>query len=206
MDKSLRNRIIRIALGVFALWAVFAVGIIVEVRSQYAKSIYDQGNVPPEPVIIVLGGSIKKDGTPSDALADRLKVASDLYVNKKGEKILVTGDNGQFRSNEVKAMEDYLLQTGIPAKDIMVDGQGYRTYESCSRAKNVFNISQAILVTQNFHLPRALYLCNVMGVQSVGVSADLHSYKEITWYTFRDWLASAKAWWDINIWKPKPPV
>ena len=206
IDKTFRNRILRIALAVFALWCVFAIGIMVDVRSRYSKSIYSQTDVPPEKIIIVLGGSLEKDGTPSGALADRLTVAANLYKEGKSGKILVTGDDGRFRSNEVKAMENYLISSGVPQTDITVDGQGYRTYESCSRAKNIFNISQAIIVTQNFHLPRALYLCNLLGVKSVGVSADLHTYKEIGWFTFRDWLASAKAWWDVNIWTPKPPV
>jgi vancomycin permeability regulator SanA len=206
MTSEFRNRIVRITLAVIALWAVFAVGIIVDVRSQYAHSIYSQANVPDKPVIIVLGASLKPDKTPSDALVDRLRVGRALYESKKGAKILVTGDDGRFHSDEVDAMKDYLEKSGVTSTDIVVDGQGYRTYESCARAKTQFNIDQAIIVTQNFHLPRALYLCNQLGVESVGVSADLNQYRNIVWMTLRDWLASAKAWWDINIWTPKPPV
>jgi len=201
-----KNRIVRLCLAIIAIGAVLIVITIIDVRFSYRDKIYSQKDVPFKSVIMVLGASLKPDGMPSDALLDRLKVGAELFDQHKGSLILVTGDDGKFYTDEVTAMKNYLLQAGIPSSSIWVDGQGYRTYESCSRAKKEFNITQAIIVTQNFHLPRALYLCNKLGVQSVGASADLRGYRDIVWMTLRDWLASFKAWIDINVWTPKPPV
>lgn len=206
LKNFLKNKAVRVGLAVLGLGVILTIGIIIDVRLSYRHLIYKAADVPSEPVVIILGASLKPDGTPSDALTDRLQVGYDLYSEYKGKLILVTGDDGRFKSNEVAVMRAMLEQAGVPKTNILVDGQGYRTYESCAHAKNQFNITQAIIVTQNFHLPRALYLCNQLGVQSVGVSADLHSYRDIVWMTIRDWLASFKAWIDINIWTPKPPV
>ncbi|MFA6100288.1 MAG: ElyC/SanA/YdcF family protein [Patescibacteria group bacterium] len=206
LKNFLKNKAVRIGLATLGLGFVLIVGIVIDVRFSYRHLIFKAANVPSEPAIIILGASLKPDGTPSDALIDRLQVGYDLYSEYKGKLILVTGDDGRFKSNEVAAMRAMLVQSGVPDSNILVDGQGYRTFESCVRAKKDFNITKAIIVTQNFHLPRALYLCNKLGVQSVGVSADLHSYRNIVWMTVRDWLASFKAWIDINIWTPKPPV
>lgn len=206
LKNFLKNKAVRVGLAVLSLGAIFTIGIIIDVRLSYRHLIYKAADVPPEPVVIILGASLKPDGTPSDALIDRLQVGYDLYSEYKGKLILITGDDGRFKSNEVAVMRAMLERAGIPEANILVDGQGYRTFESCARAKKDFNITQAIIVTQNFHLPRALYLCNQLGVQSVGVSADLHSYRNIVWMTVRDWLASFKAWIDVNVWTPKPPV
>lgn len=189
------------AAGIF-----FIASIILYVRFQYRSSIIRSEAVPVKPAIVVLGASLKDDGQPSDALLDRLKVGIDLYKQGKGEYILVTGDDGKMRSDEISAMRRYVLDSGVPEADLKSDGQGYRTYESCTRANKEFGITRAIIVTQAFHLPRALYLCNHLGVQSVGVTADLQSYRNIARFTVRDWLASFKAWMDINLWTPKPPV
>lgn len=197
---------IRIGLVIFGLGALLITGVIIEVRQSYRHLIYKPETVPAKPVIMVLGASLKPDGQPSDALMDRLKIGIALYNQQKGRTILVTGDDGRFRSNEIEVMKNHLTEAGVQPDDIWVDGQGYRTYESCIRAKKEFKINQAILVTQDFHISRALYLCNHLGVQSVGVTADLRDYNEIVWMTGRDWLASFKAWLDLNVWTPKPPV
>ncbi len=201
-----KNKTVGLYSTILGIGAILVVAITIDVRLSYRDRIYSQTDVPSEPIIMVLGASLKPDGQPSDALLDRLKVGSELYNQHKGSSILVTGDDGKFYTDEVSVMKNYLVQAGIPDSSIKVDGHGYRTYESCSRAKKEFSITQAIIVTQNFHLPRALYLCNKLGVQSVGVSADLHSYRDIIRMTLRDWLASFKAWIDVNVWKPKPPV
>ncbi|MDD5725904.1 MAG: ElyC/SanA/YdcF family protein [Patescibacteria group bacterium] len=206
LPAFLKNRIVRICSTILGIGAILIVIITVDVRLSYRDRIYSQKDVPSKPVIMILGASLKPDGQPSDALLDRLKVGLELYNHHKGSLVLVTGDDGKFYTDEVSVMKNYLVQAGVTSSSILVDGHGYRTYESCSRAKKEFNITQAIIVTQNFHLPRALYLCNKLGVQSVGVSADLHSYRDIIRMTLRDWLASFKAWIDINIWTPKPPV
>jgi len=156
--------------------------------------------------IIVLGAALKTDGTPSDALRDRLETGIALYKVGKAPKILLTGDDGKNHSNEVEVMKAFVLERDVPERDVKVDGQGYRTHESCARAVQVLNVKKAVLVTQNFHLPRALYLCNKMGMDAVGVSADLEHYQDWWWNEARDLLASVKAWWDVNVQTPRPPV
>ncbi|MDD2785749.1 MAG: ElyC/SanA/YdcF family protein [Patescibacteria group bacterium] len=206
MKLTIDKKAARYAVSTLIAGTLFIAVIIVNVRYSYRNLIYSQSAVPQKPTIIVLGAALKPNGQPSDALLDRLQVGLDLYLEQKGDRILVTGDNGAFHTNEVAAMKDFLIDNGVRDIDVLTDGRGYRTHESCKRAKEEFNITQAIIVTQNFHLPRALYLCNKMGVNSVGVSADLHTYRDIIRNVARDWLASFKAWIDIDIWTPRPPV
>lgn len=158
------------------------------------------------PYAIVLGASVKQDGTPSDALYDRIVTAVELYNDKNVEKLLMTGDDGKFHTNEVEVMKKAAMELGVPETAIEVDGEGYRTYESCKRAKQVLHIDEAIIVTQRFHLGRAMYLCDRFGIAAQGRSADRQSYQRIVFFWARDLTASFKAWWDINIQEPKPPV
>lgn len=158
------------------------------------------------PYAIVLGASVKQDGTPSDALYDRIVTAVELYNDKQVEKLLMTGDDGKFHTNEVEVMKKAAMELGVPQAAIDVDGEGYRTYESCKRAKQVLHINEAIIVTQRFHLGRAMYLCDRFGITTQGRSADRQSYQRILFFWARDLTASFKAWWDINVQEPKPPV
>jgi len=162
--------------------------------------------LPSAPYAIVLGASVKQDGTPSDALYDRVATAVDLYDGKRVGKILMTGDNGKFHANEVEIMKGTAMGLGVPEQDILVDGQGYRTYESCKRAKQVFGIEEAVIVTQRFHLGRAMYLCDRFGIMVHGASADRQTYQRIIFFWARDLTSTFKAWWDINIQEPRPPV
>jgi len=198
---------------VLGLSAVFLTAVILlilactaYVRLIHRTLIVQPAQTPQSQAIMILGASIKSNGQPSDALRDRLETGIGLYKSGKAPLILLTGDDGRNRADEITVMKNYILKAGVPESAIFTDGQGYRTYESCARANKPFNIKQAIIVTQKFHLPRALYLCHRLGVDSVGVSADLHAYKDIHWFTVRDWLASFKAWLDINIKTPQPPV
>jgi SanA protein len=196
-----------IASGIFL--AILGFG--VDVQSKYLTAIHAppvaQRQLPKAETIIILGASVKADKTPSDALRDRLLTGIDLYNKGYGSRILVTGDRGDYHgSNEVEVMEKFLLDRGIPSRSIDVDGQGYRTYESCKRARAEKGIQDAIVVTQRFHMARALYLCNALGVSSIGVVADRTSYVRGTYFWGRDLLSSVKAWWDIHVSPPDPPV
>jgi len=199
-------RIIRYALIAIAGFALVCVAVIIYVQRVQSSRILSEDKLANSQVILVLGASLKPDGTPSDELTDRLVTGVKLYKDGKAPRVLVTGDDGKFHTNEVAAMRQYLVDRGVSSTDILVDGQGYRTYESCARAVEIYHIQKAIVVTQNFHLPRALYLCNALGMDAVGTPADLHVYQDQWWNVIRDLLASAKAWWDVNIWTPKPPI
>ena len=154
---------------------------------------------------LVLGASVKEDGTASDALSDRVKTAVELYKLGKVSKLFMTGDDGAFHGDEVDVMKALAISEGVTSTDILVDGHGYRTYESCKRAP-LFGVTSTVIITQRFHLARALYLCKNLGLDVQGISADRQPYRNILMFIVRDMLASAKAWWDINMWAPESPV
>lgn len=198
---------LKISLGVCVFFALVVGAMCLDVQLRYRNRLVKaEDTASTTEAIIVLGAALKTDGTPSDALRDRLETGVALYKIGKAPKLLLTGDDGKNNMDEVSVMRQYAIDHGVPESAVRVDGQGYRTYESCSRAVQVLNIKKAILVTQNFHLPRALYLCNRMGMEAVGVSADLNHYENWWWNQSRDLLASVKAWWDVNVVTPKPPV
>lgn len=202
----------KISAALVLVTGLICLSIIVQIQTQHLADLYsvDQALsidwVSPAPVAMVLGASVKLDGTPSDALRDRVTVGVELYKQAKVRTLLMTGDDGEFHANEVATMKRLAMEAGVPESAILVDEHGYRTYESCKRAVEVFGVKQGIIVTQRFHLPRALYLCSHLGMKGVGVSADLQSYERIVFFTARDFASSLKAWWDINITTPAPPV
>jgi SanA protein len=149
--------------------------------------------VPTSEVAIVLGASVL-NGKPSPVLAERADMAIRLYDAGKVSKILVTGDNGELTHDEVTPVRRYLTDAGIPADDIFLDHAGFDTYSSMYRARTVFDASSAIIVTQDFHLPRALYIARHLGITTYGVVAQ--GQGSINDY-LREIPASDKALWDL---------
>lgn len=149
------------------------------------------------PVVMVLGASVLRSGQPSDILADRLKVASEIYAAGLADKVLVSGDNGQDGYDEVNAMRKYLLAAGVASEDVFLDHAGFDTYDSVYRARHVFGVTNAIVVTQGYHLPRALYLADVVGIEVQGVTSDLQPYVKQAWFSARESLARVKAVGDV---------
>jgi vancomycin permeability regulator SanA len=162
--------------------------------------------VPPRRVAIVFGAGLWRDGTPTPVLRDRVQTAANLYFAGKVEKLLMSGDNRVVEYNEPEAMRQYALSLGVPDEDIVLDYAGRRTYDTCYRARDIFRVDSAILVTQGFHLPRAIYLCNMLGVDGVGVPADIQYYRKVSraFWTFREVLATIGAVNDIMFKKPVP--
>jgi SanA protein len=174
-------------------------------HARAVSRIYTEiGAVPPAPVALVLGAGLWKDGTPTPALYDRVATAVDLYKAGKVRKLLMTGDNRFVNYNEPEAMRQLAIQLGVPNEDIVLDYAGRRTYDSCYRAREIFEVKQVVIVTQRFHLDRSLFLCDAMGVASVGVVADRRVYQTLRWWELREALATAAAWWDVNIARPVP--
>jgi SanA protein len=157
-------------------------------------------------VAIVFGAGLRRDGTPSPVLRDRIATAARLYFEGKVEKLLMSGDNRFEDYNEPGAMKDYALELGIPAKDIVLDYAGRRTYDTCYRARDIFRLNSAILVTQAFHLPRALYICNQLGLPAVGVPADQREYRQASrvYWSIRETLATMAALWEVHVTRPVP--
>jgi SanA protein len=157
-------------------------------------------------VAIVFGAGLRRDGTPTAILKDRVETAAQLYQQGKVSKLLMSGDNRFVEYNEPEAMRQYALDLGIPDKDIVLDFAGRRTYDTCYRAGTIFQIDSAILVTQNFHLPRALFLCNWLGVESTGVEANSVYFRKISRFIWnaRELFATTQAVWDVYVAKPLP--
>lgn len=153
---------------------------------------YDSAtDVPERPVGVVLGAGVREDGEPSRMLARRLELAADLYFSGRVEVLLVTGDNSVEHYNETDTMRDYLEASGVPAEHIAGDYAGFSTWDSCARAKDIFGVDAATVVTQDFHLPRAVRLCRAAGIDAVGV-ADA-AMAERTVGTVYGWLREVPA-------------
>jgi vancomycin permeability regulator SanA len=159
---------------------------------------------PSRPVALVFGAGLNRDGSPSLMLADRLDAAIALYRAGKVQSLLMTGD--EVGSIEPTAMRDYALQHGIPRNAITLDTVGLRTYDSCYRARHTFNVTKAILVTQGYHLPRALYTCEGLGLDVVGLKAGRDNYPNQSYYNSREFMATLLSWVEITITRPTPPA
>jgi vancomycin permeability regulator SanA len=132
--------------------------------------------------ILVLGAAVYADGTPSGVLRDRLDVAIDLYFAGAAPKIIMSGDNATLEYNEVLAMKNYAISKGVPSEDIFCDHAGFSTYESMYRAKSVFGVERMVVVTQGFHMGRALYSANGLGIDAVGVLSNQTTFeKQYVW-------------------------
>jgi SanA protein len=177
------------------------------IRLKTQSRIYPSAADAPEaPVAIVFGAGLSRDGTPMPVLADRVAAAVDLYKAGKVSKLILTGDNRFPEYNEPEAMRRYAISLGIPEADLVPDFAGRRTYDSCYRARFVFNVKKAILVSQEFHLPRAVYLCDQLGIDAVGVAADRRIYRtaSLIQWNLREWAACIFAILETQITHPQP--
>lgn len=173
----------------------------------YARPmIYSIEDAPKRSAVIVFGAGLWRDGTPTPVLRDRVATAAQLYFTGKAEKLVMSGGNPTIDYDEPGAMRRYALSLGVPDEAIVLDYAGRRTYDTCYRARHIFGIQQAILVTQAFHLPRALYLCNQLGIDGVGVRADLRQYRRTahTYWNIREIPATLGALWDVHVARPLP--
>jgi len=157
-------------------------------------------------VAIVFGAGLQRDGSPSPVLQDRVKSAVQLYEAGKVEKLLMSGDNRFVDYNEPGAMQSFAISLGVPQGDIVLDYAGRRTFDTCYRALHIFGVKEAILVTQRYHLPRALFTCNGIGLKATGLSADLQYYRKysrLVW-NVRELPATAMALWQVWFSHPLP--
>jgi SanA protein len=196
--------------------AVIGVGVLVALTIMlrvvfsliYRADIYTAETVPAKRVAIVFGARVYPNERLSAMLADRVATGVGLYRAGKVDVLLMTGDNSSIDYNEPDTMKARALALGVPEDAIVVDYAGRRTYDSCYRARHIFQLEEAILVTQNFHLDRALLLCNALGVKAVGVGADYqrptgYSRRSLTYSRVREFPAMLAAVWDI-IRRPTP--
>lgn len=173
---------------------------------RYAASIFPPEEVPARPVAIVFGAGLRRDGRPSAVLADRVLVAARLYLEDKVSAILVSGSVRPPSYNEPKGMRDLAIELGVAAEDILFDPRGSRTYDTCLHAKQEFGLDRVILVSQGFHLPRALTICDALGIDAVGATADLHTYsaRAQRFWQLREFPATLIAIWDVYVARSLP--
>ena len=189
-----------------------AAGILIFGLPRLASGLYSIGRIASvdaasqRPVAIVFGAGLLRDGSPTPVLRDRVETAAELYFAGKVQKLLMSGDNRFVEYNEPGAMRAYALELGVPEDAIVLDYAGRRTYDTCYRAKEIFGVDQALLVTQRFHLPRALVICNGLGVAGEGVSADRRAYRRSSLgiWNLRELPATLVAFIDTFITRPLP--
>ncbi len=142
--------------------------------------------------ILVLGCYVSNSGVPSAMLHDRLTVGCDLYHRGAAPKLLMSGDHGRADYNEVSAMKAFAVADGVPSADVFMDHAGFSTYESMYRARDVFQAERILIVTQEYHLYRALYIAEQLGLEAYGVAADLRAYGRPLYHETRETLARCK--------------
>lgn len=165
---------------------------VVQTAKDYILSPEQASALPDVDCILVLGCKVHEDGNPSHMLEDRLKRGVALYKSNAAPKILMSGDHGQPDYDEVNAMKKYAVDAGVPSADVFMDHAGFSTYESMYRAKEVFGAKKIIIVTQEYHLYRAIYAARSMGMEAYGVNADYRSYSGQFMRDVREVLARVK--------------
>lgn len=196
--------IVLLILGIVSVGAVFGI-------NAYVKAVGKKLMVTPKGAaeledvdcILVLGCGVRDDGTPSDMLRDRLDRSLELYFAGVAPKLLMSGDHGRVEYDEVNIMKQYAIDRGVPSQDVFMDHAGFSTYESIYRAKEIFCADNIVIVTQEYHLYRALYLAKSFGLDAHGVECDYYTYYGQTMRDVREILARNKDFF-TSIFKPYP--
>ncbi|MBU3104916.1 SanA/YdcF family protein [Clostridium gasigenes] len=203
--KVIKHMIISVVILIF-ISVVGAIAAIMIVQKNGQKNITTIESLNQNAdAIIVLGAGAKDDGSPSDILEDRLKTAIEVYNSGVCSKFILSGDHGRESYNEVSVMKEYIINNcDVEEKNVFLDHAGFSTYDSIYRAKDIFEVENAIIITNEYHLPRALYLAKKMGINANGISSDIRNYLFIESYKSREKLAQLKDFVYINLLKPEP--
>jgi SanA protein len=193
-----RILLILIIVPLIGLFAVYLINLQVASYSKdkIYRSVLDIPN--GSSVAIVLGAKVWDDGSLSNALTDRVTTAVEIYKTGKVKKLLMSGDNPSADYDEPTAMKKDAMRQGVPEEDIILDFAGRRTYDTCYRAKEVFDVKKAVIVSQDFHLPRSIYLCENIGIESVGFVANRRKYEGESYWAFREFFSVFSAWFEMN--------
>jgi len=208
-ENYIKKHIIRIIKGTMLLVVVTAIVTLYidyYVEQSVRQYIANTDELAQADAILVLGAYVLPDGTVSMMLDDRLSVGQDIYKKRKANKIIVSGDHGQKNYDEVNAMKKFLRAGNVPAQDIFMDHAGFSTYESIYRARDIFKVRKVIVVTQEYHLFRAVFIARALGLDAYGVAADKQDYgKELmAFYRRREIAARVKDFFFAKIIQPKP--
>ncbi len=167
-------------------------GFVVASGGKYLLSPEDAAKIDGVDCILVLGCGVRDDGRPSHMLEDRLKRGVALYESGAAPKLLMSGDHGRTEYDEVNTMKGYALDAGVPSEDVFMDHAGFSTYESMYRAKDIFCAEKIIIVSQEYHLYRAIHIARALGIEAYGVAADYRSYSGQLYRDLREILARDK--------------
>jgi len=193
-----------VCLGILGVIAVAAInGIVVGSTKPYVLSSEDAAKLEDVDCVLVLGCAVWDEGVPSHMLEDRLKRSVELYELEAAPKLLMSGDHGRVGYDEVDAMKSFAVERGIDSSHVFMDHAGFSTYESMYRAKEIFGVKKVIIVTQEYHLYRALYIARQLGLDAYGVAADYRNYANQSANDLREALARVKDF-GTTIFKPKP--
>ena len=205
MKRKIKKLVIALlCLALLGVGAVFGVnGYVKHVGGAAILTAEQAAELDGIDCIIILGCQVRADGTPSDMLRDRLTRGIELYTLGAAPKLLMSGDHGRVEYDEVGTMKQYAIDAGIPSADIFKDHAGFSTYETVYRAKEVFDARRVIIVTQEYHLYRALYIAEKLGLEAYGVASDYHTYVGQSMREGREILARCKDF-AISVWKPEP--
>ena len=194
MKKALKIILI-VILSIASLFAAFVIVSNLIVTGQTSSLVIfseETAGTGDFDCILVLGCKVKADGTPSDMLNDRCVVGAELYLDGAAPVILMSGDHQSDDYNEVAAMKKVAIDEGVPENAIVLDDLGLSTYESVFRAKNVFGFNKILIVTQDYHLPRALFIAKQLGLDACGVASNPRSYTNQFFRNVREIFARSK--------------
>lgn len=201
--KLIKIGLILLIIAVAMMIIIFAINSFV--KSSTKNQILEEGewsNLDDIDCILVLGAGVWGD-RPSPMLEDRLLEGIKLYENNVSPKIMMTGDHGTKEYDEVNVMKAFAIENGVSSGDIFMDHAGFSTYESIYRARDVFAVKKIVIVTQEYHLYRALYIANELGIEAYGVPSDPRQYVGALYRELREILARNKDFVKC-IFKPKP--
>jgi vancomycin permeability regulator SanA len=195
--------IIIVLAGVLIVFGPIAYTFAATRGERYESTTTPYAQIPFHQAAIVFGAGITEQGKPTPYLQSRIETAAALYKNHRVNILLMSGDNSTKEHNEPIIMKNYAIKLGVPAKSIVVDDAGFNTYDSCYRAHAIFGLNNATLVSQDYHLPRAITTCQGLGIQNIGVVA-IHSQRDFTNnYLAREVVSTDKMVWQL-IFKPHP--
>jgi SanA protein len=200
MNIKLIRKILRITFFLSLLIVLLVVGLNLYIKHSAGNLIFKKtDDIPPKYTALVLGAHVGNDGTPSIVLSDRLFKALELYRKGKVKRFLLSGDHGRKNYDEVNNMKRVLKDSGVPEQNIFLDHAGFDTYNSIVRAKEIFQVHDMIIVTQEFHLSRALFIAKRKGLNAVGCVAEMSDKAPLKSLKFRESLANIKAFFEVLI-------
>lgn len=208
MEKAGRSKM-KTVLLVFAIAAILII-IICAIVHTYVRHAYTNRIITPQQAselnadcILVLGARVWDNGSPGAMLEDRLLQGIELYKAGASDRLLMSGDHGSDEYDEVNPMKNFAVERNVPSEHIFMDHAGFSTYDSMYRARDVFQVKKVVIITQEFHLYRSLYIANKLGLDAYGVASDPRSYAGQEFREIREVLARIKDFFKVLI-QPEP--